>query len=70
MPAPTTMAHATMSFGTNTDLQHRSGDLHFSNFSQTFAMIASFFFSASIGFCALAALIRALRDGPDKVGCR
>jgi K+-transporting ATPase ATPase A chain len=69
MLAPTTMAHAAMSLSTNTDLQHWSGDVHFSNFSQIFVMIANFFFSASIGFCALAAIIRALRDGPSKVGC-
>jgi len=69
MLAPTTMAHAAMSLSTNTDLQHWSGDVHFSNFSQIFVMIANFFFSASIGFCALAAIIRALRDGPGKVGC-
>src|ERR1039457_4856569 len=31
-------------------------------------IVANFFFSASIGFCALAAIIRALRFGPDKVG--
>jgi potassium-transporting ATPase potassium-binding subunit len=68
MLAPTTMAHAAMSLATNTDLQHWSGDAHFSNFTQIFVMIANFFFSASIGFCALAAIIRALRDGPDKVG--
>jgi len=68
MLAPTTMAHAAMSLSTNTDLQHWSGDVHFSNFTQIFVMIANFFFSASIGFCALAAIIRALRFGPDKVG--
>ncbi|MGO9007835.1 MAG: potassium-transporting ATPase subunit KdpA, partial [Beijerinckiaceae bacterium] len=61
MLAPTTMAHAAMSLSTNTDLQHWSGDVHFSNFSQIFVMIANFFFSASIGFCALAAIIRARR---------
>jgi len=69
MLAPTTMAHAAMSLSTNTDLQHWSGDVHFSNFSQIFVMIANFFFSASIGFCALAAIIRALKFGPKKVGC-
>ena len=69
MLAPTTMAHAAMSLSTNTDLQHWSGDVHFSNFSQIFVMIANFFFSASIGFCALAAIIRALKFGPNKVGC-
>jgi K+-transporting ATPase ATPase A chain len=69
MLAPTTMAHAAMSLSTNTDLQHWSGDVHFSNFTQIFVMIANFFFSASIGFCALTAIIRALRDGPARVGC-
>jgi K+-transporting ATPase ATPase A chain len=68
MLAPTTMAHAAMSLSTNTDLQHWSGDAHFSNSTQILVMIANFFFSASIGFCALAAIIRALRDGPGKVG--
>jgi K+-transporting ATPase ATPase A chain len=68
MLAPTTIAHAAMSLSTNTDLQHWSGDAQFSNFSQIFVMIANFFFSASIGFCALAAIIRALKYGPDKVG--
>ncbi|MHB8383494.1 MAG: potassium-transporting ATPase subunit KdpA [Candidatus Binataceae bacterium] len=68
MLAPTTIVHAAISLCTNTDLQHWSGDVHFSNFSQIFAMIANFFFSASIGFCALAAIIRALRDGPNNVG--
>ncbi|MGC1676743.1 MAG: potassium-transporting ATPase subunit KdpA [Candidatus Binataceae bacterium] len=68
MLAPTTIVHAATSLCTNTDLQHWSGDSQFSNFSQIFAMIANFFFSASIGFCALTAIIRALRDGPRKVG--
>ncbi len=68
MLAPTTIVHAAISLCTNTDLQHWSGDSQFSNFSQIFAMIANFFFSASIGFCALTAIIRALRDGPRKVG--
>ena len=47
---------------TNTDLQHYSGDQVFSNFTQIFFCIANFFLSASIGFCCLTAIIRALRS--------
>jgi len=39
---------------TNTNLQHYSGDVHFSNFSQIFFVIANMFISAAVGFCALA----------------
>ncbi len=49
---------------TNTDLQHYSGDQHFSNFSQIFFCITNFFLSASIGFCGLTAIIRAFRSDP------
>jgi len=62
MLAPTTILHSVISFMTNTDLQHYSGDVHFSNFSQIFFCITNFFLSASIGFCSLAAIIRALRS--------
>ena len=61
MLAPSTIFHSVVSFMTNTDVQHYSGDQHFSNFSQIFFAIANFFLSASIGFCALTAIIRALR---------
>jgi potassium-transporting ATPase potassium-binding subunit len=61
MLAPTTIFHSVVSFMTNTDLQHYSGDQHFSNFSQIFFCITNFFLSASIGFCALTAIIRAFR---------
>ena len=60
MLAPSTIFHTVVSFMTNTNLQHYSGDQHFSNFSQIFFGIANFFLSASIGFCALTAIIRAL----------
>ena len=53
-----------MSFMTNTDLQHYSGDQTFSNFSQIFFCLANFFLSASIGFCGLTAIIRAFRSDP------
>ena len=55
------------SFITNTNLQHYSGDQHLSNFSQIFFIITMMFVSASVGFCALTAIIRAFR-GESKVG--
>jgi potassium-transporting ATPase potassium-binding subunit len=60
--APTTIFHSVISFMTNTDLQHYSGDQHFSNFSQIFFGLSNFFLSASIGFCALTAIIRLFRS--------
>jgi K+-transporting ATPase ATPase A chain len=62
MLAPSTIFHSVISFMTNTDLQHYSGDVHLSNFSQIFFGIANLFISASIGLCALTAIIRALRS--------
>ncbi len=67
MLAPSTIFHSVVSFMTNTDLQHYSGDQHFSNFSQIFFCISNFFLSASIGFCGLTAIIRAFR-GESAVG--
>ncbi len=65
MLAPTTIFHTVVSFMTNTDLQHYSGDQHFSNFTQIFFCISNFFLSASIGFCGLTAIIRAFRSDPN-----
>jgi K+-transporting ATPase ATPase A chain len=65
--APTTLFHSVCSFMMNTDLQHYSGDQHFSLFSQHFFTFINFFASASIGFCCLVVIIRALR-GDEKVG--
>jgi K+-transporting ATPase ATPase A chain len=62
MLSPTTIFHSAVSFMTNTDLQHYSGDVHLSTFTQTFFGFANFFMSASIGLCALTAIIRALRS--------
>src|SRR5580693_7576553 len=62
MLAPSTIFHSVISFMTNTDLQHYSGDQHFSNFSQIFFCLPMFFLSASIGFCGLSAIIRAFRS--------
>jgi K+-transporting ATPase ATPase A chain len=58
---PTTIFNSVASFITNTNLQHYSGDQHFSNFSQLFFCVANYFLSASVGFCALTAIIRLFR---------
>src|ERR1700726_2719511 len=62
---PSTIFHSVASFMTNTNLQHYSGDQSFSNFSQIFFCVANYFLSASIGFCGLSAIIRALRSDPN-----
>ena len=67
MLAPTTIFNSVASFMTNTNLQHYSGDVHFSNFSQIFFTLTNQYLSAAVGFCALAAVIRAFR-GEAKVG--
>src|SRR6202142_2245636 len=59
--APSAIFNTVISFMTNTNLQHYSGDQHLSNFSQIFFILPNMFLSASIGFCALAAIIRAFR---------
>ncbi|MFC5474459.1 potassium-transporting ATPase subunit KdpA [Paraherbaspirillum soli] len=67
MLAPSTIFNTVVSFMTNTNLQHYSGDQHFSNYSQLFFVITNMFLSAAVGLCALAAIIRALR-GDSTVG--
>ncbi len=67
MLEPTTIFNTVISFMTNTNLQHYSGDQHFSNFSQLFFVIANMFLSASVGFCALTAMIRLFR-GEKTIG--
>src|SRR5277367_4976497 len=62
MIAPSTIFNTVISFATNTDIQHYSGDQTFSNFSQIFFCIPMFFLSAAIGLCALTAIIRAFRS--------
>jgi K+-transporting ATPase ATPase A chain len=62
MIAPSAIFNSVISFMTNTNLQHYSGDQHFSNFSQIFFDISNMFISAAIGLCALTAIIRALRS--------
>ena len=67
MLSPTTIFNSVISFMTNTDIQHYSGDQHLSNFSQIFWAIANLFISAAVGLSALCAIIRALR-GDAKLG--
>ena len=64
MLAPTTIFNTVCSFLTNTNLQHYSGEQHLSYFSQLFFVCWNMFVSASVGFCCLAAIIRALRSDP------
>jgi len=67
MLAPSTIFNTVVSFMTNTNLQHYSGDQHLSNFSQIFFILPNMFLSAAVGVCALTAIIRLLR-GADHVG--
>jgi potassium-transporting ATPase potassium-binding subunit len=59
--SPTTIFNSVISFMTNTNLQHYSGDQHLSNFSQIFFVIYNQYVSAAVGFCALTAIIRCFR---------
>jgi len=65
--SPSTILHSVISFSTNTDLQHYSGDQHLSNFSQIFFGYTNLFLSAAIGLCSLVAIVRAFR-GESAVG--
>src|SRR6202142_1667246 len=65
--APSTIFNTVISFMTHTNLPPYSGDQHLSNFSQIFFILPNMFLSASVGFCALAAIIRAFR-GEATVG--
>jgi potassium-transporting ATPase potassium-binding subunit len=61
MLAPTTIFNSVASFVTNTNLQHYAGEQHLSYSSQVLFVLANMFLSASVGFCALVAVIRGLR---------
>ena len=65
--APTTVFNTAASFLTNTNLQHYSGEQHLSYLSQLAVILWNMFVSASVGFCALAAVIRGLR-GDEHLG--
>jgi K+-transporting ATPase ATPase A chain len=62
MLSPTTIFNSVASFMTNTNLQHYSGDVHLSNWSQIFFVILNQYVSAAVGFCALTAIIRCFRS--------
>jgi K+-transporting ATPase ATPase A chain len=59
--SPSTIFNTTTSFLTNTNLQHYSGEQHLSYFSQVVFVVWNMFVSAAVGFCALVAIVRALR---------
>jgi potassium-transporting ATPase potassium-binding subunit len=59
--------HTTASFVTNTNLQHYSGEVSMSYFSQIFGLMWLQFVSAATGIAALAAVARGL-SGATKVG--
>ncbi|MGD0076673.1 MAG: potassium-transporting ATPase subunit KdpA [Candidatus Binataceae bacterium] len=61
MLAPTTIFNSVTSFMTNTNIQHYSGDVHLSNWSQIFFVILNQYVSAAVGLCALTAIIRCFR---------
>ena len=59
--APTTVFNTACSFLTNTNLQHYSGEVHLSYFSQMFAIMWKQFVTPAVGLAALLAMIRGLR---------
>jgi potassium-transporting ATPase potassium-binding subunit len=61
MLAPTTIFNTAASFLTNTNLQHYSGEVHLSYFSQLFFICWKQFVTPAIGLAALLAVIRGLR---------
>jgi K+-transporting ATPase ATPase A chain len=67
MLAPTTIFNTVASFLTNTNLQHYSGEVHLSYWSQIVFVVWNMFVSAAVGFCSLAAITRGLR-GDEHMG--
>jgi K+-transporting ATPase ATPase A chain len=65
MLAPTTIFNTVSSFLTNTNLQHYSGEVHLSYWSQVVFVVWNMFVSAAVGFCALVAITRGLRGDKD-----
>jgi K+-transporting ATPase ATPase A chain len=59
--APTTIFNTCCSFLSNTNLQHYSGEVHLTYFSQVFAICWNQVFTPMIGLAALVAIIRGLR---------
>lgn len=67
MLAPTTIFNTVSSFLTNTNLQHYSGEVHLSYWSQIAFVVWNMFVSAAVGFSTLAAITRGLR-GDEHMG--
>jgi K+-transporting ATPase ATPase A chain len=65
MLSPSTMFNTACSFLSNTNLQHYSGEVHLSFFSQLFFICWKQFFTPAIGLGALLAIIRGLRGDRD-----
>jgi K+-transporting ATPase ATPase A chain len=61
MLAPSTIFNTAASFLTNTNLQHYSGEVHLSYFSQVFFICWKQFVTPAIGLAALLAVVRGLR---------
>jgi potassium-transporting ATPase potassium-binding subunit len=62
---PSLIFHTTASFVSNTNLQHYSGEVSMSYFSQLFALMWLQFVSAATGIAALTALARGLSGRPQ-----
>lgn len=65
MLAPSTIFNTVCSFLSNTNLQHYSGEVHLSYFSQLFFICWKQFITPVIGLAALVAIIRGLRGDKD-----
>ena len=65
MLSPSMIFHTAISFMTNTNQQHYSGEVHLSYFSQIFFICWKQILSPVIGLCALVAIIRGLRGSKD-----
>ena len=67
MLSPSMIFNTTASFVTNTNLQHYSGEVHLSYFSQLFFICWNQFVTPGVGVAAILAMIRGLR-GDSHVG--
>lgn len=63
--SPTTVFNTLCSFLSNTNLQHYSGEVHLSYFSQIFVICWKQFHTPAIGLAALLAMTRGLRGDKD-----
>src|SRR5258708_37547595 len=61
---PTTVFNTAVAFFTNTNLQNHSGEVHFTYFTQIVFILFNMVLSASVGFCCLTGVVRALRGDP------